>query len=90
VTKKTKKEQIAWLVDWYKDQKIREGLAYLDAQDFDLWGEFEEFSPSNLSYELWRSRIRDAAAELGLSGSRTYIADATPSAGIPRYTMTYS
>ena len=90
MSKKTKSEQIEWLVDWSREKINETGRVCLDAQNMDLLGEFEEYAQANVGYQLWKSRIRDTANELGLNGKRCYIADATPSAGIPRFIMVYS
>ena len=89
MAKKSQSEQIQWLVDWYKEQKPKTPVACLDANNYDLNEEFEEFAQANLGWSLWKSRIRDAASILSLEGRRIYIADASPSAGIPRFTMVY-
>jgi hypothetical protein len=90
MAKKTKSEQIAWLVDWCEEQRKANGKVYLDAHNMDLNGEFEEFAQANMEWSLWKSRIRDTAKILKLTGNRNFIADASPSAGIPRFTMVYS
>lgn len=88
--KKTKKEQINWLVEWCRLEIEKKGVVHLTATNFDLHGEFEEFAQTPVWYTLWRSRIREVASILELTGKRVYIADATPAAGIPRYSYVYS
>lgn len=86
-----KSEQIEWLVDWCKEQVVRTGNVYLDSNNLDLIGEFDDFTclKRKLSHAVWKSRIRDAAKIFGLKNSRFYNADASPSAGIPKFTMVY-
>lgn len=85
----TKSEQIQWLVDWHLNQPDY-GYTGLCATDFDLMNEFIEATGADLSWACWRSRIRDAADRLGLIGNRVYIAESSPGAGLPLYTMVYS
>jgi hypothetical protein len=90
--KMNKSEQIEWIVDWCKEQIVKNGNVYLDSNNLDLMQEFDDFTglKIKLSHSLWKSRIRDAAKFLGLNGARSYAWDASPSAGIPKYTMVYS
>lgn len=88
--KKSKSEQIQWLVDWCNEKISVHGNVYMTSTNLDLNEEFEKFAQANLGYSVWKSRIRDAADTLGLVGQRAYIADASPSAGLPRFSMVYS
>ncbi len=82
----SKSEQILWIVKWYFDSDHQS----LDAHDFGLQCEFEAGTGIEVNHNVWRSRIRDAAKEIGLTGWRSYNAESSPGAGIPRYTMIYS
>jgi hypothetical protein len=84
-----KSEQIEWLVDWYLEQPLymNPGLC---ASNFELECEFSKACNVELSYATWRSRIRDAAKKLGLSGNRLYTFDGGYGSCVPKYSMVYS
>lgn len=86
----TKKDQIHWICNWYYDQldESNTGFATLDAHDTSLSYHFACDTQLELSWRTWKSRIRDAAKELGLTGVRIYNPQA-PS-GAPRYSFVYS
>lgn len=88
--KKSKAEQIQWLIDWAKEQVREHGNVSMTSTNLDLNQDFEDFAQANLNNSVWKSRIREAAREIGLVGKRVYIADASPSAGLPRFSMVYS
>ena len=86
-----KREQVHWLVAWYREQhSVNPFAAALDAYDRDLEGAFIDATGHELSLTTWKSRIREAARDLGLTGVRVYNACASPGAGIPRYSVVYS
>lgn len=90
-SKTAKKKQILWLVNYIKEHKQSNPRHFsIDAYNVDIEEDFHHQFGFTLSHRLWVSRIREAATHARLRGWRNYIADASPSAGIPRYIMSYS
>lgn len=90
-SKTAKQKQILWLVNYIKEQKQANPRHFsIDAHNGDIEEKFHHQFGFSLSHRLWVSRIREAATLARLRGWRNYIADASPSAGIPRYIMCYS
>lgn len=89
-SKTAKQKQILWLVNYINEQKQANPRHFsIDAYNAGIEEKFHHQFGFGLSHRLWVSRIREAATHARLRGWRNYIADATPSAGIPRYIMTY-
>ena len=84
-----KAEQIKWLVDWYLSPTPGADH-FLCSTNFSLLGLFIDACGVELSDACWRSRIRDAANELGLTGHRLYNRNASPCSGIPLFSVVYS
>lgn len=86
----SKINQIQWIIEWYWEQyKVYGNKASLDAQNFELESEFIESTGCELSYQIWRSRIRDAASEIGLKGVRLYNYGWKAFSGVPKFSMVY-
>lgn len=82
--------QIEWLKNWCNEQINKTGRVYIDSNNLELAALFEESTEVVLSHSVWKSRIREVAKDLNLNGYRLYNADASPHAGIPRFTMVYT
>lgn len=82
----SKKDQIQWLIDYHyehRDQSFSPSNAAME-------GEFIK-AHSELSYRLWKDRVRLAAKEMGFSPKR--LKNMSPGyrpAGDPAYFIVYS
>lgn len=87
---KSKKEQLDWIVAWATRKMAEQKLGWdgLDAHNQELLAAFEDFSNAKVGWSLWKSRIREAAEQLGLVGKRNYIPDGGHGY-LPRYTVVY-